>query len=91
VLYLTGKSRVGGANCHHIAIRSPEVDIQLWVEEGDKPLPRQLILTSKWEGGTPRFVARMQWDLEPDFSNSDFEFTAPEGATRIDFVPTTVE
>lgn len=91
VLYLTGKSRVGGADCHHIAIRSPEVDIQLWVEEGDRPLPRQLILTSKWEGGAPRFVAQMNWDLEPDFANSDFEFTAPEGASRIDFTPTSAE
>jgi len=91
VLYLAGKSPIGGTDCHHIAIRNAEVDIQIWVEEGDRPLPRQLILTSKWEGGAPRFVARMQWDLEPEFADSDFEFEAPEGASRIDFIQATAK
>ncbi len=91
VLYLTGNSRVDGVNCHHIAIRNAEVDIQIWVEKGDRPLPRQLILTSKWEGGAPRFVARMQWDLDPDFTASDFEFEAPEGASRIEFTQATAD
>jgi hypothetical protein len=91
VLYLTDKSRAGGADCHHVAIRSAEVDIQLWVEEGDRPLPRQLILTSKWEGGAPRFVAQISWELEPDFASGDFEFTAPEGATQIEFTPVPAE
>ena len=87
VLYLAGNSRVAGANCHHIAIRNTEVDIQLWVEEGPRPLPRQLILTSKWEGGAPRFVARLEWDLEADFGEDVFSFEAPEGVSRIDFLP----
>ena len=91
VLYLAGNSRVAGANCHHIAIRNTEVDIQLWVEEGPRPLPRQLILTSKWEGGAPRFVARLDWNLEPDFAEDAFRFEAPDGVTRIDFLPAAAE
>jgi hypothetical protein len=86
VLYLTGKSRVGDTDCHHIAIRNAEIDIQLWVEEGDRPLPRQLILTSKWEGGAPRFVAQMNWDTETEFADDEFKFIAPEGASRIEFI-----
>jgi hypothetical protein len=85
VMYLTGSSRVAGINCHHIAIRNPEVDIQLWVEEGPRPLPRQMILTSKWDAGAPRFVARLDWDLEPRFTDIEFKFVPPEGATRIEF------
>ena len=87
VLYLAENSRVAGTDCHHIAIRNAEVDIQIWVEEGERPLPRQLILTSKWEGGSPRFVARLEWDLEPDFGEDAFRFEAPEGVSRIDFLP----
>jgi hypothetical protein len=84
--YLTDKSRVGGADCHQLAIRGSDVDVQLWVEEGDQPLPRKLIITSKWEGGTPRFIANLSWNTQPRFEPGVFEFMAPEGAAKIEFV-----
>lgn len=86
ILYLTSKSRVGGVDCHHIAIRGLEVDVQLWIEEGDRPVPRKIMITSKWEGGAPRFVANLHWDTSPKFEPDFFEFKAPEGATKIEFV-----
>ena len=85
VLYLTDKSRVGGTDCHHIAIRGSEVDVQLWVEEGSRPVPRKIMITSKWEGGAPRFFANMSWDSAPEIDPDIFEFQAPEGATNIGF------
>jgi len=86
ILYLVDKARVGGADCHHLAIRGPEVDIQLWVEEGDSPLPRRFMITSKWEGGSPRFIATLSWETDPTFEPDFFEFKAPEGATKIRFI-----
>ena len=86
ILYLVDKARVGGADCHHLAIRGPEVDIQLWIEEGDRPLPRQFMFTSKWEGGSPRFIANLSWETDPNFDPDFFEFKAPEGATKIRFI-----
>jgi len=85
VIYMTNKSRVGGADCHHIAIRGPDVDVQLWVEEGDRPVPRKIMITSKWEGGAPRFFANMSWDSAPKIDQNIFEFKAPEGSTNIGF------
>jgi hypothetical protein len=85
VLYLTNKSLIGGKNCHHIAIRGPEIDVQLWVEEGDQPLPRKIMITSKWESGSPRFVANLSWESDPKFKPGLFEFKAPEGAMKIEF------
>lgn len=86
ILYLVDKARVGGVDCHHLAIRGAEIDIQLWVEEGDRPLPRQFMFTSKWEGGSPRFIANLSWETDPDFEPDFFEFKAPEGATKIRFI-----
>ena len=86
ILYLTDKSRVGGANCHHIVIRSTEADVQLWVEEGDSPMVRKIMITSKWDGGSPRFTANLHWDTSPKFEPGKFEFKAPEGAFKIEFV-----
>jgi hypothetical protein len=86
ILYLTDKSPVGGTDCHHIAIRGSEVDVQLWVAEGDRPVPRKIMMTSKWEGGSPRFTANLLWETDPKFKPGMFEFKAPEGATKIEFV-----
>ena len=85
ILYLTDKSRIGGKDCHHLAIRGAESDVQLWVEEGDRPLPRKIMITSKWEGGSPRFIANLSWDTEPEFKPGFFEFKAPDGAMKIEF------
>ena len=86
ILYLTNKSRVGKTDCHQIAIRGPEADVQLWIEEGDRPLVRKIVITSKWEGGSPRFIANLHWETNPKFDPGYFEFKAPEGATKIKFV-----
>jgi len=86
ILYLTDKARVGGADCHHLAIRGAEVDVQLWVEEGDHPMVRKIMIVSKWEGGSPRFTANLDWDTSPKFEPGLFEFKAPKDAMKIEFV-----
>ena len=87
VLYLTGKSRVDGIDCHQLAIRVEDVDVQLWVQEGDSPLPRRMIIRAKWEAGSPRFNAHMNWNTQPDIAEGTFEFTPPADAVQIQFEP----
>ena len=91
VLYLTDKARIDGTDCHQLAIRGPETDIQLWVEEGDRPLPRRIMITSKWEGGSPRFTANLVWDSMPGFEPDTFVFKAPEGSSNIGFLKNQVQ
>jgi hypothetical protein len=86
VMYLADKVRVAGTDCHQIAIRGPETDVQLWIEEGDQPVPRKIMITSNWEGGSPRFIANMKWESNPEVDRDTFLFRAPEGSTNIGFV-----
>ena len=88
VLYLTAKSRVRGVDCHHIVIRMAEIDVQLWVEEGNKPLPRRIMITSRWEDGAPRFVANMDWEVQSKLADNLFEFVPPDGSSQIDIIKT---
>jgi hypothetical protein len=85
ILYLTDKSRVCGVDCHHLAIRGQEVDVQLWVEEGDRPVPRKIMMTSKWEGGSSRYIANIDWKANAEIDPAVFRFKAPEGAMQIRF------
>lgn len=85
IIYVTDKARIDGVDCHHIAIRDKEIDYQLWVEEGDQPLPRQIMMTSKWEGGAPRYIASLSWDTDTAISPDVFTFVPPEGSINIGF------
>lgn len=85
ILYLTDKSRVSGVDCHHIVIRAAEIDLQLWVEEGERPTVRKMSMTMKWEGGSPRTTALMNVSKKDGFDSKAFEFKPPEGAQEIKF------
>ena len=80
-----GKSRVAGADCEHYAYRTADVDYQMWIEAGDKPLPRKLVITSKKEPTQPAYTAVVTWDLSPRVDDGSFAFTPPDGATKIAF------
>jgi hypothetical protein len=90
--FVVGQSVVGGVKCTHLAFRGSEVDWQIWIEDGDKPLPRKFILTSKQVKGEPQFtVVIRSWDLAPKLTNAEFSFTPPKGAKKIEFLQLTAE
>jgi hypothetical protein len=78
-----GKSNIGGVECDHYAYRNAEVDYQIWLEPGDKPLPRKIVITSKKDPTQPEYTAFLTWNLAPKLDDTSFTFTPPEGATKI--------
>jgi hypothetical protein len=82
------KSSIGGVPCDHIALRGEQADMQLWIAEGDKPLPQRVVITYKREDGRPQFWANLKkWNLSPKVRDSLFAFTPPKGAVKIAFSP----
>jgi len=71
---------------HHVGIRLPDVDVQIWIASAGRPLPGKLVITSKWDAGAPRFVAFLQWDTDPAFQRDLFNFEPPDGAVAVDFL-----
>lgn len=77
----------GGVKCHHLAFTQKLVDWQIWIETGDKPLPRKLVITQKQLRGEPQFTAILsKWDTAPKLTDASFAFTPPKGARQIDFL-----
>ena len=89
---LVGETTIDGVASDHLAFRQPNVDWQLWVERGERPLPRKIVITTRYEVGDPQYQATLHWDLKPRIHNSTFEFAPPKGATEIPFdVATTTD
>lgn len=85
--FVVGPSVVAGVKTTHLAFRGADLDWQIWIEDGDKPLPRKFILTSKKVAGEPEFtVVIRSWDLAPKLTDGEFKFAPPKGAKKIDFL-----
>jgi len=82
-----GPSEVGGATCEHYAYRQDDVDWQVWIQKGDHPLPRKLVITTTTEAARPQFTATYTWNLAPSFNDESFTFVPPSGATKIVMTP----
>ena len=83
-----GMSVVGGQRCHHLAYRAGAVDWQIWVRDGDQPLPCRYVITSTDIAGAPQFTMQVtNWDTAPKIPAGTFNFTPPAGAKAIDFLP----
>ena len=90
--FVVGQSIVGSVKCTHLAFRGAEVDWQIWIEDGSRPLPRKFMLTSKQMSGAPQFTVLIRnWDVAPKLTNQEFSFTAPKGAKKIEFLQLTAE
>lgn len=82
-----GTAYVGGVECHHLAFREENVDWQLWIKTGNEPLPMKYIITTKWVTGAPQYELRLRdWMTSPKISESEFKFSAPEGAKKVEYI-----
>jgi len=85
--FVVGKAVIEGALCDHLAFRAPQVDLQIWIQEGAQPLPRRFIITTRDLPNAPQFAVTVtQWNLKPTFGAQTFTFTPPAGAKKIDFL-----
>jgi hypothetical protein len=73
--------------CDHYAFRQGNIDWQIWITTGSKPLPRKVVITNRADEARPQSVSLIDWNLKPTFKDSVFRFTPPKGATRIEIVP----
>jgi hypothetical protein len=71
----------------HIAFRTEEVDVQVWVDT-KKNLPKRVIISYKNAPEHPQFWAYFKdWDLSPWLRESQFKYEPPKGYEKIMFSP----
>jgi hypothetical protein len=85
---VVGKAVINGVSCDHLAFSRPDVDFQIWVAEGDQPLPCKYVVT---DTSTPALVSistvMNDWNIAPDVTGDSFSFVLPEDVTEIIFIP----
>lgn len=68
----------------HIAVKTADVDMQLWIATGAEPLPRRVVVTYKSSPGEPQFRADLSdWSVKAKLDAAAFAFVPPPGAEQI--------
>jgi hypothetical protein len=78
-----GSGVIRGKECDHLAFRTPTVDWQIWVSQGDTHYPCRYVITTKTTTGSPQYSLDItSWGTGS--VSSDFDFSAADGATRVE-------
>jgi hypothetical protein len=78
-----GPAEVGGVTCEQYAFRQEGLDWQLWMQQGDYPLPRRLVITTLTDDARPQYSSVLTWNLAPSFNEEAFTFDPPKDAQKI--------
>ncbi len=78
-----GPSAIDGVTCEQFSFRQDGADWEVWIQEGDFPLPRRLVITTTTDDARPQYSATYTWNLAPSISSNAFAFTPPADAKRI--------
>ena len=81
--FLVGPATIDGVLTNQYAFRQGEVDWSVWIEQGDRPLPRKLMIIDRGQAEQPAYVARLAWTLNPTFPADTFTFKAGPNAKSI--------
>ena len=82
--YQLGTATLAGVATDHYVFREDDVDWEIWIQRGDQPLPRKVVIVDRTDPARPTFIARLQWKVNPPLTDSDFAFTPAKDATRIE-------
>ncbi len=85
---VVGKEVIEGVTCTHVLFIRPGVDFQVWVADGDQPLPYKYVVT---DTGTRELLSTTSlmsdWNVAPGASDAQFTFVPPPGAKATTFLP----
>ncbi len=82
-----GLHDVSGIACHHLIFGQENVNWQVWIEAGPKPLVRKVVITYKNMPMAPQFAVEVTgWSLNPTLPDSRFHPQIPDDAAKIDFL-----
>jgi hypothetical protein len=79
-----GRGVVDGVECEHLAFRNLDIDWQIWVEVGERPVPRKYVITSKAVGAAPQYTLRLRdWKTGVTPAPDVFAFKPPAGSSGV--------
>lgn len=78
-----GTATIDGVVTDHYAFRQKDLDWEIWIQQGDKPLPKKVVIVDRTDPAHPTYTARLAWNVNPTFAATDFTFQPGKDAKQI--------
>ena len=78
-----GLETINGQSCAQHAMRQEGVDWQVWIREGDNPLPCKIVITTTSDPSMPQYSAVMTWERRQTFADGTFTYAPAANSRRI--------
>jgi hypothetical protein len=72
--YKLGTATLDGVKTDHYVFRGDQLDWEIWIQQGDQPLPRKLVIVDRTNAAMPTFTSRLAWRVDPSLTDADFAF-----------------
>ena len=80
-----GSGVINGVECDFLAFRKDEVDLQMWIAQGDAPSPCKYVITSRLIEDGPQYTVEFgKWQAGDAVAKDDFAFQNAANAEEID-------
>ena len=82
-----GTSTIDGVRCNHFFFEqaADDLELELWLEDNEKAVPRRFAVTYRSLPGRPIFIAELSgWDFPIQLPDSDFVFQPPANVTQVE-------
>ena len=84
-----GMANVGDIPCHSVAFAKKDRNVQLWIEDGDNPFLRKVVITFKNNPAMPTWIVEISdWNLSPELPDGWSTFVVKPGMKKIEFLKT---
>jgi hypothetical protein len=80
---VVGPAKIDGQDADQYAFREGNIDWQIWIARGNKPLPLRAVLTTTSDPSMPEYTASLHWNTGATFSDDTFAFKPPAKAKPI--------
>ena len=64
-------------------MRQEGIDWQVWIREGDNPLPCKIVITTTSDPSMPQYSAVMNWEPRQTFADGTFTYSPSSSSRRI--------
>ncbi|MEQ8232298.1 MAG: DUF2092 domain-containing protein [Gammaproteobacteria bacterium] len=80
------RALLSGVPAHHLVATTETVDFQIWVKDGDQPVPLRVNIRYREAAGQPTFRANLtDWNFAPAIDEATFRVALPRDARRVAF------
>lgn len=80
-----GSGVIHGIECDFVAFRKDDVDLQLWIRQGDQPSPCKYVIASRLVADGPQYTVEFtNWKTGDAAAKDNFAFNNATNAEKID-------